>query len=272
VWCYFIFWSTVLSVIMKIKELTVLLFLESIGGIHRQFHLASKKKKILLIIRIAIDLSSVASLVTSNFIMPTNNNTYAKVSATSNLLIFIYFVSISLFPIKHSNIFCELNDKICLLQGYYKDKSKSRNTIDATKIILLMITTLMVLGGGIRTIFRLISHKVEMESYPKEASKIYKALWNIFYQYRYFLEHYMFCSVISYIGEIIEHLTSSIERVIEEIIIKQERRSLVDNNTLEIEEANDLSLEVEVERWSAHYRMIISCSNLLNVCFSKQVK
>jgi hypothetical protein len=95
-------------------------------------------------------------------------------------------------------------------------------------------------------------------------------LYIIQYQYKYFLEHYMYVYLVSKVGRLTECFTVSINRAINEIDLAI-RDKVYDSELNRTKTVTLHSHKDDPELWLCHYQMLVDCSKLVNICFGSQV-
>jgi hypothetical protein len=234
---------------MKYKELSVALFLETIVGIHRKFHLASKRTKVLICGRIIFDCCFYTIFIACYMLRIHNSSgIWAVIILGFNIAIHI---STSLLAIYYSKVFLELTRNLYKLHHHYKE-SNDFTVTDAVRIALFMVIILLTLYSNFVTLafrIRTITAFITLDI-------IYHWLNLV----KNTIEYNMYVILVSTIGRLIESLNLSINHVTNKIT--SAKGSLRAFNLIE----ND------IERWSTHYRLLVACSNLVNTCFGKQVR
>jgi hypothetical protein len=241
-------------------ELTVLLFLETLGGIHRSFKLASNKIKVLICIRTTTELSLMSLFVIHETVWP-RFHLNKKLNFIGLFILLVNFAAMSLLPVIKSRSFIDLKNKLYKLEAHYKHETGFYKRVDMIKTVFF----------GVLSSFALIN-AINMDSVTESNSyftyKTFCTICFIHYQYKYFLEHYMYLYFVSRIARLIECFTSSINRVIYEIDLNQQRNLIAPDF---LGAKSHRSFEDDLELWTTHYQMLIDCSKLVNVCFSKLV-
>jgi hypothetical protein len=188
-----------------------------------------------------------------------------KMSLVVTTICFVNLVTMSVLPVRYSEVSMELNEKICVLNDHYKQaKEKFRKTTD--KVMTALFATIFLMG----VLSSIESTVVDVNSNGRQnlASSIFYLICNIQYQYIYYLELTIYVTLIINIELIVKCLTKSINDAIHELA---EINLDSGTNNAEIGAITFCTHGEDIELWSRHCQMLLACTKLLNKCFGYQV-
>jgi hypothetical protein len=239
---------------MNFKDVSFLLVLENVLGIHRNFCLASNIRKILICGRIMTDLTIYTIFIAYKiFMVDKSRRIWIAVISISHL---IHYATISLFAIQYSGDFKKLKTKLCRLLDHYKGPKNQFTITDVVRIMLFMILSPLLCLSIVMTVALESSHRTVWSV----AVDILNTTYSFIYLAKHVVEYHMYVSLVSKICRLIESLNMCVNAELNKIV---SARGTSQSYKM---------VEDDVESWSTHYRMMVECSKLVNICFGKQVK
>lgn len=235
---------------------------ENIMGVHRNYSSVGKCHKILILIRIIVEIVVYVGVFCKNFIVfsPT-----IKLNENVTLMLVLYHlafllngVSIIICAVQSSHSYELFMDNFMAVQYCFWNVDIDKKYIRYFKIVFLTASSTYSIANVILITLRVILLHLD-ETY------IALLLIEIYVEIRYILESVIFSTYISILQC---YLNSMNMRICD---IKAQYTVLEKSQNSHMSQENDLLTKAQVNEWATKYKRLESCSKSLSECFKIQV-
>ncbi|CAH0604919.1 unnamed protein product [Chrysodeixis includens] len=247
--------------------LRILVFVENVVGIYRNYLYFKTYQKVLIIIRIFLEVFLSIAIASHNvalsFFTSFETGEDVRISGLFQAIILMKVLVLSIGPLRSAKSYKLYLEDVKIIYNRFKDVPSYAKSLKMLKLKCCLVTVIFVISSGALTIIR-INNLLYWKNH-NIINFMVQECYETFVDFRYIFEQFVAYSAITGIYDSLKLINESVLGVLDQCSKKGNGQICDEDDKI----CHDLLKEVN--SWMEFYRYVMSCTKYLSRCFNELV-